>query len=263
MKRPAIMFYVSDWRANAKLGRCTFEERGIWIEAMCLLHDSEEYGLLRWPLKDIAQAIGCRVTQLRRLQAKGVLKGADTGEQCEAYVFTPRHAGKDGEPVTLVKAQPGPIWYSSRMVRDEHIRLKRGLGSRFGEAPKQEPKPTFGDGPSVAVSFSDSKEEKAAANADADASCSAKGFIYREALAELKAQGVSEAQARALLGRLVKLRGEEEAAALLRQAVADGRASLQSYIGALLRGPTKRQAADADLSSRDYSAGLPTVREAA
>lgn len=161
MRRPSFQFYPADWRSNAKLRRCSQAERGIWIELLCLLHDSEEYGVLRWPLKDIATAVGCRVQELRAMQEKGVLKGADHGEQVEPCIFVPRHAGRDGEPVTLLKAQAGPIWYSSRMVRDEYVRARRGAGTRFGEEPKgapmPTPKPPIGYGPSSSSSSSSSK----------------------------------------------------------------------------------------------------------
>ena len=82
MKRPSFQFYPADWRANAKLRRCSHAERGIWLDVMCLMHDSDEYGVLRWPPQDIAQAVGCRVSDLRALREKQVLKGVDVGERC-------------------------------------------------------------------------------------------------------------------------------------------------------------------------------------
>lgn len=150
MKRPSLQFYPADWRANAKLRRCSFAERGVWLEVMCLLHDSEDYGILRWPLKDIAVAVGCRVSDLRALRDKGVLKGADAGSRCDAYVYVPRHAREDGEPAEIIPAQDGSIWYSSRMVRDEYLRSKRGAGTRFGDTPKAAPIQREGDTPKAA-----------------------------------------------------------------------------------------------------------------
>lgn len=149
MRRPSFQFYPADWRSNAKLRRCSHAERGIWLEVICLLHDAEDYGILRWPLKDIALAVGCRATDLSALRDKGVLKGADAGGRCEAHIYTPRHAGKDGAPVELIPAQDGPIWYSSRMVRDEYVRSNRGAGTRFGDEPKKAPIPREGDTPKV------------------------------------------------------------------------------------------------------------------
>lgn len=130
-RRPSFQFYPSDWQANTNLRRCTFEERGIWLEVMCLMHDADEYGRLRWPLKDIAQAIGCKCSLLGALVSKHVMKGADSGEKCEAFIYTPRSGRVDGPPVTLIPEQPGPLWYSSRMVKDEYVRLNSGLATRF------------------------------------------------------------------------------------------------------------------------------------
>jgi hypothetical protein len=158
VRRPAFQFYAGEWLGNAKLKRCTKAEKGIWIDTLCLLHDSEEeYGVIRWPLKELAQAVGCKVSELQTIRRKGVLKGADVGERCAAFVFAPRHGGKEGEPVVLIPEQDGPIWYSSRMVRDEYIRARRGESTRF-EAPKDIPKGGFGggqgDGPSSSTSTS-------------------------------------------------------------------------------------------------------------
>lgn len=151
MKRPAFQFYTKDWLSNAKLRRCSAASRGAWIDVLCLLHGADEYGILRWPLADIANAAGLNVKLLKELADKGVLKGGDKG--CEPYIFTPTHAGKTGAPVTLIPETKGPIWYCSRFVRDEYIRLRRGTSTRFdGEnnqpkaRPKTPPKPSFGDG---------------------------------------------------------------------------------------------------------------------
>lgn len=149
MTRPSFQFYPGDWQANSNLRRCTHAEKGVWIDVMCLLHDSEEYGVLRWPLKEIAQAIGAPIATLKAIVSKGVLKGADSGQSCAACIYVPRSGRRDGDPVTLVAEQEGPIWYSSRMVKDEYVRSVRGESSRFqsegdDSAPKGAPKPPFG-----------------------------------------------------------------------------------------------------------------------
>ena len=152
MKRPSFQFYPADWRNNAKLRRCSWEARGVWIELLGLLHDSDNYGVLAWPLKEIAQALGAPLKALKELVDKGVLYGVEKGE-CEPFVYTPRSGRKEGEPVALVPAQQGPVWFSPRMVRDEYVRTVRGESTRFGEgdgpkkkAPKPSPKGGLGDG---------------------------------------------------------------------------------------------------------------------
>lgn len=140
VKRPSLQFYPGDWRANIKLRRCSPASRGVWMDVMCALHDSDEYGVLRWPLKELARAVGASIVHLQELVKNDVLKGSDT--DCTPYVWRPRHAGVEGPPVVLVKGGAGPCWYSSRMVRDEAIRLRRGGGTRFGADSEQDTKPT-------------------------------------------------------------------------------------------------------------------------
>lgn len=170
MRRPSFQFYPADWLGNTNLRRCTHAEKGVWVDVMCLMHDSGEYGLLRWPLADVAQAVCCQVECLQSLIAKGVMKGADNGQECEAFIYIPRSGRRDGDPVTLIPGQPGPLWYSSRMVRDEYVRQHRGEASRFqgkdaeqGEAPEATPKaapmPPFGDGSSSASASASSKKK--------------------------------------------------------------------------------------------------------
>ena len=118
------------------------------------MHDSDRYGVLEWPLKEIAQALGCTAAPLKELIEKGVLKGCEKGD-CEPFVYVPRSGRKDGPPVTLVSVQAGPIWYSSRMIKDEYKRLSRGEGEGNGEAPKPSPKPSpnppFGAAPNPGI----------------------------------------------------------------------------------------------------------------
>jgi hypothetical protein len=142
VKRPSFQWYPADWKNNAKLRRCTFAQRGVWVEIIGLMHASDEYGVLRWTLKEIANAIGCKLKDVQELHDKGVLKGANPGERCAAYVFTPNHAGKFGAPVILVAEQDGPIWFSSRMLVDEYKRTARSPKPTIGETPKPTPKPT-------------------------------------------------------------------------------------------------------------------------
>jgi hypothetical protein len=148
VRRPSFQFYPADWRNNANLRRCSWEARGVWVEVMGLMHDSDVYGVLHWPLKEIAQALGAPVKLVQELASKGVMKGRDKG-LIEAYVYTPRSGRKDLPPKVLVPSQDGPIWYSSRMVKDEHLRSVRGENTRFGDdtkpTPKSAPKTTLGD----------------------------------------------------------------------------------------------------------------------
>lgn len=158
--RPAFQFYPADWRNNSKLRRCSEGARGAWMDILCILHDSDEYGILRWPLEDIARAAGVKLKYAQELAAKEVLKGGN--EKVAAFVFTPFHAGSAGAAVTLIEASDGPLWYCSRFVKDEYIRQRRGAQTRFAvdhqSPPKSPPIPPIGDqlgdGPSSSTSSS-------------------------------------------------------------------------------------------------------------
>lgn len=149
MRRPSFQFYPADWRNNANLRRCSPAARGVWIDVMCVLHDSDTYGAVHWPLADLANSANAPIKLVRELVEKSVLKGCDKGG-CEAFVYVPRSGRKDGQPVTLIPTQDGPVWFSSRMVKDEYVRTIRGESTRFGDgngdAPKAAPKPPIGDG---------------------------------------------------------------------------------------------------------------------
>lgn len=146
MKRPSFQFYPADWLGNSNLRRCSHAEKGVWIDVMCLMHDSEEYGVLRWSLKEIAQAIGCKLSELKSLINKGVLKGADAGANVPPLAFTPMSGRKAGPTVVLIDGTEGPLWYSSRMVIDEHKRNARGgKDDALNHSPNDSPKGGFGE----------------------------------------------------------------------------------------------------------------------
>lgn len=135
MKRPSFQFYPADWRNNAKLRRCSSAARGAWMDVLCVLHDSDEYGACRWPLADIARAAGVSFKLLKELVAKDVLKGSDT--ECPPYVYRPVSGRVQGDPVVLIQSPTGkPCWYSSRLVRDEYVRQRRGASTHFDSASR-------------------------------------------------------------------------------------------------------------------------------
>lgn len=148
MGRPSFQFYPADWSGNNKLRRCTHAEKGVWIDIICLFNDSEEYGVLRWSLKEIASAVGCNLSLVNLLVTKGVLRGCPAEMELEPFVYVPRSGRKDGEPVTLLPAQSGPIWFSSRMVKDEHVRKTAGASTRFGVVTTPDNKKTPSRAPS-------------------------------------------------------------------------------------------------------------------
>lgn len=213
-KRPSFQFYPADWSANPNLKRCTFAEKGIWLEVMCLLHDQAEYGVLRWTLQEIAAATKCRPADLRSLHRKGVMKGDDFS-LVEPFIYVPRSGRKDGPAVTLVPAQEGPIWFSSRMVRDEYVRSLRADGGGAPETPKPTPKsppkppfgatihPAFGPRTSSSSSSEEGSEDKSS-GADSAAEPDLDQAAWAAAVKVLTIQGgMTDKDARSFFGKLL------------------------------------------------------------
>jgi hypothetical protein len=70
MHNPWFKFYPSDWRADVALRACSFAARGLWIDLLSLMHESD--GELRLngralSVRQIATLIGARVREVTRL----------------------------------------------------------------------------------------------------------------------------------------------------------------------------------------------------
>jgi hypothetical protein len=246
--RPAFQFYPADWRNNAKLRRCSEAARGAWVDVLCILHDSDEYGVLRWPLADIAQAAGVRLAHLKELSQKDVFKGADKG--AGDFIYTPRHGGKDGDPVILVAVGNGPCWYCSRFVKDEYVRQRRGASTRFdadNQPPKAAPNPQpkggiggrQGDGASSSSSSSKSKSKNPPA-----ASVDPKADLFA------RWKSVPGSGGGAFLVKLLKdHKPEQRVLEAIETTLAETRADPKAYVlGVLARGgdPTDKWITDPD-----------------
>ena len=118
-KRPSFQFYPADWLNNASLQSCGAYAAGVYINILCLMHQSEKYGYLliggRPPTAaGIAKALRGNVkgttSALQRLVQKGVLK-----KDTDGVLYSPRMveqgrisdlrraAGKQGGSPLLLK----------------------------------------------------------------------------------------------------------------------------------------------------------------
>jgi len=115
VKRPAFQFYPADWRKDPALSSCSLAARGLWIELICIAHESDDYGYLAVngkPLDDgqIARMGGESVKVISKLLAE--LEGAG--------VFSRREDGAID---------------CRRMIRDEGLRNLRAEAGRLGGNP--------------------------------------------------------------------------------------------------------------------------------
>lgn len=119
MKRPSFQFYPADWRKDPALRACSIEARGLWIDLICIMHESENYGFLEINSRKISEksiATMCGITPskcrkfIKELEENGVFSIDDRGvifsrrmvkdnDLCEKR----REAGKLGGNPSLVK----------------------------------------------------------------------------------------------------------------------------------------------------------------
>ena len=140
MKRPAFQFYPSDWRKDSGLRLCSLAARGLWVELMCIAHESEEYGKLKQNGRGFSHKTLAKLVGLSPQTTLKLLKELE-----ENGVFS--------------RDEDGAI-YSRRMVRDEELRKIRAeagskggnpilLGNLVKQNGKQKPTPSSSSSSSV------------------------------------------------------------------------------------------------------------------
>jgi len=112
VKRPAFQFYPADYRKDPALASCSLAARGLWVELLCVMHESDCYGVLvvngrAMDGKQIARLVGESPATVSKLLA-----------ELEAAGVPSRNA--DG------------ALYSRRMVKDEEVRQRRAEGGVAG-----------------------------------------------------------------------------------------------------------------------------------
>lgn len=123
MKLPAFQFYPGDWRKDTGVQSLDYEARGVWMEILCLMHESERRGILTlngkaMPDEALSRLLGIEVVLLKQILSKLEAHGVASREQDSGALL------------------------SRRMVRDENIRKVRSEAGKQGGNPlllKQNP----------------------------------------------------------------------------------------------------------------------------
>lgn len=59
-KQPAFQFYPADWLKDPSLQMCSYEVKGIWIDLLCCLWESDTRGRLQGTKADFIRLLGCK-----------------------------------------------------------------------------------------------------------------------------------------------------------------------------------------------------------
>lgn len=128
---------IQEWMTDLNLRMCTHQERGVWLDILCLMHKSDRPGVLNWALPQIAQAAGSDVDTVIGLARKGVLRGKSASDTASIHTrtdlpltFAATHARKKGEEVVLIEDRVGDVWYCDWMVIGAHKRKTASVAAK-------------------------------------------------------------------------------------------------------------------------------------
>ena len=256
MKRPSFQFYPADFRKDPALSTCSLAARGLWIDLMCIAHESEIYGVLSINGKpmtpqQIARSVGESVSAIIKLLDE--LEGSG--------VFSRNESG---------------CIYSRRMVKDERLRNTRAEAGRLGGNPnllkqKVKQKVNQSDNQILTPSSSSSsslKHSEAIASGGKPPTMTADEIIFGYGVPLLTNAGIAEKQARSFLGGLRKEHGDGMVIDKLRDCMrAKPLQPLEWMAAALPPGGGRRAGKQAQVESRNAAVVAdwrpPEMREAA
>jgi len=229
MKAPAFQFYPADWRKDPAVQALDFFSRGVWIEVLCLMHESNERGVLLlngipMPESALANILGLDKQNLE-----------DALSKIKAY------------GVAKIRQSDGAL-YSKRMVDDEKLtQVRREAGNKGGNPVllKQKSTTRLKQNPTPSSSSSSSSKEQELTTSSSDLA----DPIFGTGLEFLKRKGVRESSARSFLGLLRKeLRDDLTVAELLGEAERQDVSAPQAWLSAAAK---KRKSGNAQAKSAD------------
>lgn len=64
-KLPYIQFFTGDWIKDPKLTMCSASTRGIWIDAICAMHESEQRGIIEGSPEQLARIFRASLSEVQ------------------------------------------------------------------------------------------------------------------------------------------------------------------------------------------------------
>jgi hypothetical protein len=76
MKYPWLQFFTGDWMKDPALSRCTPATRGIWMDLLCAMHESDRSGVITGTCEQLARLGRCSAVELDQALADLKATGA-------------------------------------------------------------------------------------------------------------------------------------------------------------------------------------------
>lgn len=64
VKFPYMQFFTGDWKKDPAVGMCSITARGVWVEMLIAMHDSDRSGILRGTTDQLALLVRCSTSEL-------------------------------------------------------------------------------------------------------------------------------------------------------------------------------------------------------
>jgi len=112
MKMPSMHFYPADWRKDLAVQSLDYFDRGVWFELLCLMHESDERGVLLLNGRPMPRPVIARLL----------------GLTLEVLDVTLNRIVENG----VARQRADGAIYSKRMVADEAFCDKRRTAGRIG-----------------------------------------------------------------------------------------------------------------------------------
>ena len=124
-KLPAFLFYPGDWRKDPGVQSMDYEERGVWHELLCIMHESENRGMLTLGNLPVDKSVDkSRLARLLGISEKKTRKFLQNFLEIHVLRVCPLTG----------------VFYNRRMVKDEQIRQAKIRAGRAGKGKSGNPK---------------------------------------------------------------------------------------------------------------------------
>jgi hypothetical protein len=118
-EQPYLPLYVQDFLTDEKLNECSAESTGVYIRLMCIMHKSEEYGVILLKQKD--KQTDKQIKNFAYKLAKQMPYSDDVIEHALVELLEEKVIHIDGDKLC-----------QKRMIKDDEISNKRALAGKKG-----------------------------------------------------------------------------------------------------------------------------------
>ena len=193
-KMPAFQFYSGDWLKDPELRACTLAARGLWIDCLCVMSESQDRGVLRLKTgkpvtpSQLARMVGATESQTRKalaeLEGCGVLAYTTDGAICSKRMVEDEKRRQqmktNGEAGGRPKAQPDSNQDQNQNSGQEDNQTETKTRTKREPDPKPNPEPNANQGVNLTPNQTDNQKGGSSSSSSSSSSPSGKEQVPSE-----------------------------------------------------------------------------------